>query len=181
MMVLQKNLGIAEEGLIKAIQEGRETERDLCNVATAKNVIIDILTEKAIVKATLHRENIYELSEQVGHQLAVRTGEQSTVNLIREIKDPDYGQRTEPNAIRSAFQRFYQKLYDDLDIQQEKMEEYVVQNAPLRLEVEDQDRLDGIPQWEEILLSMNSLATGKAAGMDGILTEFYVKFSPQLK
>lgn len=127
---------------------------------------------------TLYKEKVHELNEQVGHQLAVRTREQSTANFIKTVRDPEVGLKTDSEAIRQAFKKYYHVLYNDADIPQDLIHEYINQDNYTRLESSE---ADVIPQWEEIALALNSLAVGKAAGMDGIPSEFYVKFASQVK
>ncbi|XP_078518955.1 uncharacterized protein LOC144784156 [Lissotriton helveticus] len=121
LIKLHDNLASKEEDLTIAVQGDANIQEAVRKVAIARNLITETLT----TKATVNREKIYELNEQVGHQLAVRIRQQTSDNTITKIKDPIKGLTCDSNEIRDAFHRYYEDLYTDTGKSQSKIDAYL--------------------------------------------------------
>ena len=87
---------------------------------------------------------------------------------------------TEKEEILQLIHNFYQDLYLSQNIQDQKVDDYLVDFKPLKLENEDKIDLKKFISETEILRAIEEQNNNKSPGEDGIPSEFYKKFKKKI-
>lgn len=171
-----------EGELVKAIAQGSAVQSWTHKIAVAKAKIGEDSSNKAAEKYLAWREGCYELNEQVGHMLAVRTRQARVMNEILEIQDQHGNVISEATGIKEAFHKYYSALYQEENPPSRNLiREYLDNVQAERFETQDMDMMEMDITEEELYNALRSLPSGKAVGPDQIPLEFYKTFYHSLK
>ncbi|XP_078523062.1 putative cation-transporting ATPase 13A4 [Lissotriton helveticus] len=166
-----------KEELARNLRENVPIEEHLLKIMALRAEAAESISKKAAENYLTKREAVYELSEKVGHLLAVRTRQRLAASDIAEIMDGNGAMVIETVKVREVFRHFYEELYtkDRTGIVSE-VENYLSDITPSAISREEKLRLDSPFSLEEFIIALSTLPSGKAAGPDQLPVEFYKVF-----
>ncbi|XP_078518808.1 uncharacterized protein LOC144783953 [Lissotriton helveticus] len=177
-----KSLLRVEEELALAVRQQSPLDHIMLRVITLRTEAVEGIAKKTTEKYLAKKESAYELSERVGHILAVWTRQRGVASDIKEIIDTQGNTTREPDQIREVFRQLYSDLYAaDNTRSVVDVEGYLSEVVPSKLSLDDKAQLEDIFQLEEFVTALGSLPSGKAAGPDQIPLEFFNHIEPRGK
>lgn len=144
-------------------QTQRQSEIEL-KVISTKAKINGLFNQSIAERFQTSRQDHYEYGEKTGKHLALRIRQKTATSSITKLKRKDGTVSSDPNEIVNIFQDFYQDLYKS---RHQTMVDPGTRSLPVIQELEGDILMEEV---NEVLLSM---ASGKAAGPDGLPMEIY--------
>lgn len=115
---------------------------------------------------------IYEEGKQINRKEEFRKGNSKYINKINGSEDKE--------EIKNNIYEFYTKLYDSQKIDDEKIDEYLENFRPSKINEIEKQELNEYINEEEITIAIKQLNNDKSPGGDGITAEFYKTFEIKL-
>lgn len=171
---------ILESKLKKAEKDyfTKSSNNKLKEISALRSALNCLLTNEAERKIRFAKQKLYEHGDKPGKYLAYLTKKKSDSQNISSIIDDNGIQFFDTTNINNAFRRFYVDLYDSemhsnsLDL----MDNFFSRlNLPCLTE-DQRSTLNSPISRKELLDVIKGLQSGKAAGPDGLSSEFYKEF-----
>uniref|UniRef100_A0A3B3YI25 Reverse transcriptase domain-containing protein n=1 Tax=Poecilia mexicana TaxID=48701 RepID=A0A3B3YI25_9TELE len=174
--ILESKLKLAEENYIK-----KPSTHKLKEITALCSSLDCLLTKEAEIKIRFARQRLYEHGNKPGKYLAHLTKKKSNSQSISSITDSNGKQFFDSAAINDIFKKFYENLYKpQLHNNPDLIDEFFSSlNLPTLTE-EQRSQLDCPISRRELLDAIKELQTGKVAGPDGLIAEFYKEFQEVL-
>ena len=119
---------------------------------------------------------IFEEGKEISRKMEIKKGH---AKLIFQIQKDDIIY-TEKEEILQLIHDFYQDLYLSQNIQDQKIDDYLADFKPPKLENEDKNDLKSFISEIEILRAIEEQNNNKSPGEDGLSSEFYKKFKKKI-
>ena len=88
---------------------------------------------------------------------------------------------TKPKIVHKHVHKFYSNLYKSENVSDKDIEKYLETIKNPVLTDEDANSCEGDITEAELTLALNNMKLNKAPGIDGLTTEFYREFWPDIK
>uniref|UniRef100_A0A803TF39 Reverse transcriptase domain-containing protein n=1 Tax=Anolis carolinensis TaxID=28377 RepID=A0A803TF39_ANOCA len=125
------------------------------------------------------KQDYFQNANKPGRWLAKKLRKKREATVVTKLKEADkiYTQEEE---IRNNFAKFYKKLYQDEQINKERITEYIGQCNIQRISEEQREELNKEITEGEIIKAIKSMKTNKAPGPDGLTAIYYKTFQNEI-
>ena len=115
---------------------------------------------------------IYEEGKQINRKEEFRKGNSKYISKINGSEDKE--------EIKNNINDFYTKLYESQKLEKEKIDKYLENFNPNKINEIEKQELNEYINEEEIIIAIKQLNNNKSPGEDGITAEFYKHFEIKL-
>ena len=115
---------------------------------------------------------IYEEGKQINRKEEFRKGNSKYISKINGSEDKE--------EIKNNINDFYTKLYESQKLEKEKIDKYLENFNPNKINEIEKQELNEYINEEEIIIAIKQLNNNKSPGEDGITAEFYKNFEIKL-
>ena len=179
---ITKSMKDLEIDIVELQSSSQPTENGGCieNLKSKKALLADLLgtrAQGALVRSRFQSTALMDSPSKLFFSLEQKNGQSRQIHVLRSVD----GQTLTHNAtIRSRAVDFYVRLYSSEYQEDEAAFDSFCQGLPT-VSAEDNRELEGPLTEAEVFAALQSLQGGKAPGIDGLPSEFYRTFWPELK